>query len=215
MAPKFKFTRAEITDAALQVVRRNGIDALTARAIADELGVSTQPVFTCFSTMAEARGAVRAAAGAIYDGYAEKGLQAEVPFFGFGMQYIRFAREEPELYRLLFLSHDVSPVIEAMRHSQSLIRSTLESLYHLTAAEADYYFRDMWLVVHSLSTLIVTGGCAYTDDEICGILSGFSLGVCRAIRQVPGFVEGTFDRNAEFTRLLKNCEQEVSDGTDH
>ena len=62
MAPKFKFTRAEITDAALQVVRRNGIDALTARAIADELGVSTQPVFTCFSTMAEARGAVRAAA---------------------------------------------------------------------------------------------------------------------------------------------------------
>ena len=131
------------------------------------------------------------------------------------MRHIRFAREEPELYRLLFLSHDVSPVIEAMRHSQSLIRSTLESLYHLTAAEADYYFRDMWLVVHSLSTLIVTGGCAYTDDEICGILSGFSLGVCRAIRQVPGFVEGTFDRTAEFTRLLKNCEQEVSDGTDH
>ena len=68
MAPKFKFTRAEITDAALQVVRRNGIGALTARAIADELGVSTQPVFTCFSTMAEARGAVRSAAESIYDG---------------------------------------------------------------------------------------------------------------------------------------------------
>ena len=33
MAPKFKFTRAEITDAAMQVVRRNGIGALTARAI--------------------------------------------------------------------------------------------------------------------------------------------------------------------------------------
>ena len=73
MAPKFKFTRAEITDAALQVVRRNGIGALTARAIADELGVSTQPVFTCFSTMAEARGAVRSAAESIYDGYVEEG----------------------------------------------------------------------------------------------------------------------------------------------
>ena len=106
MAPKFKFTRAEITDAALQVVRRNGIGALTARAIADELGVSTQPVFTCFSTMAEARGAVRSAAESIYDGYVEEGLRAEIPFHGFGMQYIRFAREEPELYRLLFLTHD-------------------------------------------------------------------------------------------------------------
>ena len=95
MAPKFKFTRAEITDAAMQVVRRNGIGALTARAIADELGVSTQPVFTCFSTMAEARGAVRSAAESIYDGYVEEGLRAEIPFYGFGMQYIRFAREEP------------------------------------------------------------------------------------------------------------------------
>ena len=185
MPPRVKFSREEIVQAALDVAREKGADAMTTRDIAARLGVSTQPIFTYFRSLGDA------------------------------MRHIRFAREEPELYRLLFLSHDVSPVIEAMRHSQSLIRSTLESLYHLTAAEADYYFRDMWLVVHSLSTLIVTGGCAYTDDEIRGILSGFSLGVCRAIRQVPGFVEGPFDRNAEFTRLLKNCEQEVSDGTDH
>ena len=210
MPPRVKFSREEIVQAALDVAREKGADAMTTRDIAARLGVSTQPIFTYFRSMAEVRAAVHAAAETFYQKYAAEGL-AE----GYGMRYIRFAREEPELYRLLFLSHDVSPVIEAMRHSQSLIRSTLESLYHLTAAEADYYFRDMWLVVHSLSTLIVTGGCAYTDDEICGILSGFSLGVCRAIRQVPGFVEGTFDRNAEFTRLLKNCEQEVSDGTDH
>jgi len=215
MPPRVKFSREEIVRAALDVAREKGADAMTTRDIAARLGVSTQPIFTYFRSMAEVRAAVHAAAETFYQKYAAEGLAEEIPFLGYGMRHIRFAREEPELYRLLFLSHDVSPVIEAMRHSQSLIRSTLESLYHLTAAEADYYFRDMWLVVHSLSTLIVTGGCAYTDDEIRGILSGFSLGVCRAIRQVPGFVEGTFDRNAEFTRLLKNCEQEVSDGTDH
>ena len=139
MAPKFKFTRAEITDAALQVVRRNGIGALTARAIADELGVSTQPVFTCFSTMAEARGAVRSAAESIYDGYVEEGLRAEIPFYGFGMQYIRFAREEPELYRLLFLTHDAGEkgAMDAMRHSLDYVKEPLERIYHISEAEAE------------------------------------------------------------------------------
>ncbi len=204
MAPKFKFTRAEITDAALQVVRRNGIDALTARAIADELGVSTQPVFTCFSTMAEARGAVRAAAGAIYDGYAEKGLQAEVPFFGFGMQYIRFAREEPELYKLLFLTHDAGKkgAMDAMRHSLEYVKEPLERIYRISEAEAERYFRDLWIVVYGIAALIVTGDCPYSDAEIGVILTGFSLSICKAIKEIPGFISGDFDRDKLFTGLI-------------
>lgn len=215
MPPRVKFSRDEIVQAALDVAREKGADAMTTRDIAARLGVSTQPIFTYFRSMDEVRAAVYTEAEVFYQQYAFEGLSAEIPFLGFGMRHIQFAREEPELYRLLFLSHDVSPVIEAMRHSQSLIRPTLESLYHLTHAEADYYFRDMWLVVHSLATLVVTGGCAYTDEEIRKILSGFSLSVCRAIRQVPGFVEGAFDRDAEFTRLFKNDKQETFDGTDH
>ena len=62
MAPKNKFTRAEMVTAAVRVVQKKGSRALTARAIADELGVSTQPIFTCFKTMEEAQNEVRAAA---------------------------------------------------------------------------------------------------------------------------------------------------------
>lgn len=46
MAPKNKFTREEMITAALKIVRRNGAGSLTAKAIADELGISTRPVFT-------------------------------------------------------------------------------------------------------------------------------------------------------------------------
>ena len=55
MAPRNKFTREEMIEAALRVVQKKGSSALTARAIADELGVSTQPIFTCFNTMEEAQ----------------------------------------------------------------------------------------------------------------------------------------------------------------
>lgn len=117
MAPRSKFTRQELIDASFKIVRERGSDALTAKAIADELHISTRPIFTCFGSMDEVRREVRAAAEALYDRYTAEGFRQHVPFFGFGMQYIRFAKEEPELYRLLFLSKAVdgeNGAIEAM-----------------------------------------------------------------------------------------------------
>ena len=87
--------------AALKIVRRSGTGSLTAKAIADELGISTRPVFTCFGTMDTVKNEVRQAAEEIYNGYISQGLKEKIPFFGLGMQYIRFAKEEPELYRML------------------------------------------------------------------------------------------------------------------
>ena len=107
------------------------------------------------------------------------------------------------LYRLLFLAQTPSGgAFAALEHSQALARPSLERIYHLSAAEADRYFRDLWLVVHSLATLIVTGGCPYTDREIGQILTGFSLSICKSIKEVPGFAAGTFDRDAAFRALL-------------
>lgn len=201
MAPKNKFTKEEMVNAALRVVRAHGIDGLTAKALADELGTSTQPVFTAFGSMDGVRQAVHAAALESFDRYANAGLQEEVPFFGVGMQYLRFAREEPALYRLLFLSEDSHTAMDAMQRLQALVRPTLRRIYRLTDAEADVYFRDLWLVVHGLATLIVTGSCPYSEREIGQILTGVSLSICKAIKEIPGFTAGAFDRDALFRAL--------------
>lgn len=158
-----------MVNAAVQVVRKMGAAALTAKSLAEELGTSTQPVFTCFGTMDTAKAEVYAAAERLFHEYLTEGLKEKIPFYGFGTQYIRFAREDPELYRLLFLMRpdDLgSGAFVAMRHMQELVRPSLTGIYHIDAQEADRYFRDLWLVVHSLSTLIVTGDCPYSDREI-------------------------------------------------
>ena len=206
MAPKNKFTRDEMVAAAVQVVRTKGIDKLTAQALAAKLGTSTQPVFTCFSTMDTVRAEVRAAAEALYHAYSSKGLQEDVPFFGFGLQYIRFAREEPELYRLLFLTPGARRGNGAFgsHASESAGPSSVPlscDIYHISATDADRYFRDLWLVVHSLATLIVTNSCPYSDAEIEQILTGFSLSLCKAIKEIPGFTAGAFHRDALFRAL--------------
>ena len=204
MAPKNKFTKEEMTEVALRVVRQQGLDGLTAKTMADALGTSTQPVFTAFGSMDGVRQAVYAAAIRVYDQYTHAGLREEVPFLGVGRQYIRFAREEPELYRFLFLTRTQDPKCSAMKsmlHLQELVRPTLMRIYHITAEEADVYFRDLWFVVHSLSTLIVVGDCPYSDREIGEILTGFSVSIYKAIREIPGFAAGAFDRDAVFRAL--------------
>ena len=204
MAPKYKFTKEEMVEAALQVVRTKGIGGLTAKTMADELGTSTQPIFTRFGSMEGIKREVYAAAVRVYDGYTDAGLKAEVPFFGVGMQYIQFAREEPELYRLLFLSRETDlSAMKSMEHLQQLVRPTLMRIYCMTSQEADLYFRNLWLVVHSLSTLIVTGDCPYSDQEIGRILTGFSISICKSIKEIPGFAAGNFDRDAAFRALVQ------------
>lgn len=203
MAPKNKFTRQEMVAAALRVVRTKGIDGLTAKTLAAALGTSTQPIFTAFGSMDAVRQEVYAAALRIYDEYAQAGLREEIPFFGVGKQYLRFARERPELYRLLFLSSVREHVgMESMRWSKERVRPTLRAVYHLTDEEADRYFRDLWLVVHSLATLIVTGGCTWTEPELDRIMTGFSISICKAIKEIPGFATDDFDRDAVFRSLI-------------
>lgn len=140
MATKNKFTRQEMVAAALRVVRTKGIDGLIAKTLAAALGTSTQPIFTAFGSMDAVRQEVYAAALRIYDEYAQAGLREEIPFFGVGKQYLRFARERPELYRLLFLSSVREHVgMESMRWSKERVRPTLRAVYHLTDEEADRY----------------------------------------------------------------------------
>ena len=205
LPPKPKFTKEEITNAALKVAREKGIGAVSAREIAVVLGTSTRPIFTYFRTMDELKKAVRQFAEDIFQKYVEKGLAMEPPFLGVGVQYLEFAQQEPELYKLLYMTRPEegqSNALEAMGLVQAQVRDRLMEIYHMNATAADRYFRDMWLTVHSLCSLIVTGNCAFSRQEVQQILTGFSLSLCKALKEVPGFVDGTFDRDEAFRSVI-------------
>lgn len=204
MPPKVKFTKDEIVHAALNVARVKGLAAVTTRDIAAELSVSTRPIFTYFKSMAEVREAILHAAEKIYQEYLSVGLREPIPFYGFGMQHLRFAREEPQLYRMLFLDSSAGKnrAMTTLDQARSLVHDCVTKIYLMDGKTADRLIRDMWLVVHSLGTLIVTDGCSYTLDEMGAILTGFCLSLCKAYKEIPGFVENNFDRDAMFTQII-------------
>lgn len=206
MPPSVKFTKEEIVNAALQVVREKGTAALTTRQIAAVLGVSTRPIFTYFQNMQQVQEAVRQAAQALYHSYIKKGLEKVHPFIGLGEQYIRFATQEPELYRLLFLPlapGSENKAMEEMERTQNLVLDFLQQIYQLDEAAAKRFFRDVWLVAHSLAALIVTNCCPYSPEEIRQILTSVSLSVCKACKEIPEFVTNHLDKDTLFRSIIE------------
>ncbi len=204
MAPKVKFRKDEIVQAALAVAGTKGIDAVTAREVARQLGISTRPIFTYYDTMDRLKADVYTLAKERYREYVKRGLEGPVPFLGVGQQYLHFAKEEPELYKLLFLTRPDAVsggAMEALRFSQALARESLMRIYDLDAYAADCYFRDLWLMAFSFATLIVTGDCPYTVEEILAVGAEISLSVCKAYKEIPGLPEGNYDKDALFHEL--------------
>ena len=104
MPPKAKFTKEQITKAALGVVSEKGVQALTAKELGAALGTSTTPIFTVFNSMQEVQDAVMLAAMERFEEYAHKAAHIKPVFKQVGMQMILFAKEEPKLYQLIFMS---------------------------------------------------------------------------------------------------------------
>ena len=116
MPPKAKFTKEQITKAALCVVSEKGAQALTAKELGAALGTSTTPIFTVFHSMQEVQDAVMLAAMERFEEYAHKAAHIKPVFKQVGMQMILFAKEEPKLYQLIFMSSiqmELVPLLEA------------------------------------------------------------------------------------------------------
>ena len=205
MPPKARFRKEEIVGAALGVAREKGIDAVTAREVARALGTSVGPIFTWFETMEQLKAEVYEGAKGVYRGYVERGLAEPIPFLGVWRQYLRFAREEPELYRLLFLTRPDGirgGATEALKCSQDMARDSIMRVYRMDAVTADRFFRDIWLAAFSFATLIVTDDCPYTEAEMLAVGTEISLSVCKAYKEIPGLAAGRYDRDALFSEII-------------
>ena len=104
MPPKPKYTKEEIVNAAFELTRERGIDTVVAREVGKRLNTSASPIFTVWKSMDELREEVRQLAKQKYHEYMEGIFDYAPAFKEFGMRWVSFALEEPNLYRLLFLS---------------------------------------------------------------------------------------------------------------
>ena len=158
MPPKFKFTREQIVAAALEVTRKNGITGLTARGLAAELGSSAKPIFGLFQNMEEVQREVVSAANTLYQSYIKKGMADNEfpPYKASGIAYIQFAKEEKELFKLLFMRDRTGEKIEENREEIRPILDLIMKNLGIDENEAYFFHLELWLYVHGIATMIAT-----------------------------------------------------------
>lgn len=168
MPPKFKFTREQIITAALNVIRKNGIAGLTARGLAAELGSSPKPIFGLFQNMEEVQTEVIAAANTLYQAYIQKGMADPrfPPYKASGIAYIQFAKEEKELFHLLFMRDRTGEKVRGNREEIRPILNIIMKNLGLSEEEAYIFHLELWLYVHGIATMTATNYLAWDTDFI-------------------------------------------------
>ena len=171
MPPKAKFTRETIIDTALIITQEQGIDAVTARELGKRLGSSARPIFTVFASMEEVKELVILRAKELYQQYVEEGLKNELPFKGIGLAYIRFASEQPKLFQLLFMSTfhdkpDLSSILPVLDDHYDRTVWSVQEPFHLEKEPAQRLYQHLWIYTHGIATMIVTGLCSYSMEQI-------------------------------------------------
>lgn len=191
MPPKYKFTRDQIIDAALRITRKNGIEGLTARSLASELGSSPKPIFGLFQNMEEVQLEVIKAANALYQSYVQRGLESKQypPYKGSGIAYIQFAREEKELFKLLFMRDRTGEKIEENREEIRPILNIIMKNLNISEDEAFLFHLELWIYVHGIATMMATSYLEWDTEFISKALTDAYEGL--KYRYIGGKTDGS------------------------
>ena len=176
MPPKAKFSKEEIISAALSIVEERGKEGLTARSLGEKLGSSARPIFSVFKSMDEVQIGVETSAKKLYKQYVDKGLSQPIAFKGVGEAYIKFAGEHPKLFRLLFMSEQISSpspdnVLPIIDESYEAILKSITDGYGLSREKANMLYVHLWTYSHGIAVLKATKVCAFSNEEISLMLT--------------------------------------------
>ena len=183
MPPKVKYSKEQIVEAAFSMVRKYGEGILSARNIAAELGCSTAPIFTAFSSIEELRAAVFERAYELYEQYAREAAEITPAFKSAGLKYIQFAKDEPELFKMIFMSSDDE---DTDKHyfpwryrGEREIREGIETSYGYEEERAMKIYNHMSVYAHGIATLYAHGNCVFSDEDVSRMLSEVFLALTK------------------------------------
>ena len=182
MSRRASTTKEAMVEAAFELVRRDGFDALTARSLAAELGCSTQPIMYRFPDLAELRELVYQKADEYHTAY----LSEAQDLLGIGLRYVQFAAQETNLFRLLFQSGHFDgatlPEMLAAPEVGDLIGATSSEL-GLSYEEALSAFEALFVAVHGYASLVANNAMSYDPDTIQKTLTAIAEGLLKESEQ--------------------------------
>ena len=180
MPPKVKVTKEMFAEAAFALVRANGPEALTVRAIAEALGCSTQPVLYNFKTADEIREAAYEIADEFHSAYILPRETDGDPMLALGLNYVRFGCEEKHLFRFLFQTDKFGGTdVETLMGDPNLsaVMAVMAEGLGCGAAEAREMFLSFFCAAHGMASLLANNSMEYDEEQCRKMLEGVFFGM--------------------------------------
>lgn len=169
MPRKPKYTKEELINTAVDIIREEGEDALSARNLVKRLGTAPATIFTHFPSMDCLEEALTEKAKSIYNVYVERGLSKTPPFKGFAIEHVKFSQEEPNLYHFLFMrsqrAKTMDEVLKREGHKERLVEEAMR-VFDCTKEVAEEVYENLVIYMFGLSSLCSKGICSFSEEEL-------------------------------------------------
>lgn len=173
MPPIRKYNKETIILTAYEIVKNEGLENLNARRLAKELGCSIQPIFHNFNSMEELNKEVNQKIYAEYQRYMLSGKDSERPYKEMGMSYIRFAKDYPQFFKIIFMQETnlkADAFIMADKLGEDVIKAG-QVLTGLSYEEQRKFHVKVWMFTHGIACLVATKTIEISLEEIEKLLT--------------------------------------------
>lgn len=178
MPAKKQVTREALLDAAIEIIRKDGIDALNMRTLAQKCNCSTQPIYLSFSGAEELKNEVVKKINSVFETFINEEIASKKypKYKAIGMGYVRFAKEEKELFKYLMMrnrSKDSDWEAESFDKPTYLIMQN----YGLYKDNAQKLHAEMWIFVHGIASMFATGYLDWNWDTVSEMITDVFKGL--------------------------------------
>lgn len=188
MPPKAKITKEMIVEAAFNIVQKEGVEKVTARSISEQLNCSTQPVLYYFSTVEDIKKLVYKKVDEYHTDYImDTDTDYGNPMLTIGMNYIRFAINESNLFRFLFQSNEFSGVgmLDLLETEELLpILIVLQNELDMSMEDTKDVFSTFFIFAHGYASLYANNTMIYNEVNVIRALEKIFHGAIYATKEV-------------------------------
>lgn len=208
MPPKPNNTKEEIAKAALEIIKEEGIAALTARKLGKRLNTSASSIFTVLPNMEAVKMAAREFALAEFKGYISDFREYTPAFKRIGVMMVSYGVREPELFKLLFMQEHKSEIgfAASLKDLDDIPDTCMELIqkdYGMTREESGLMFEQLWIQAYGLGSMCAMRVIRLSDEEISRRLSVVFAGLVMLIK------------SGKIREVYTDVEEKKADGTYH
>lgn len=191
MPPRPKVSRDEIINAAYEIMEESGIEAVVAREVGKKLGTTTGPIFTFFSGMDELKEEVYQRGLRGVTEYLEDAIEYKPAFKEFGLRWIRYAKEHPHVYSMVFLMKGPQREVTGVFNKDFVsvidpLRKDVAETFDITIEQADNIINKMAVYAQGVAILCITTKVDIPEEELSHNFSEMALSLVAGFRIKEG-----------------------------